>query len=222
MPISNQQIFLLWIKLPADRRLMQKEARVITLEYDLPKQETDKKEKILEFHSAQYEVFYTITKPDEYDFDNMDFEIFETDGIKLKNPKQTWKKKAEKGDPFYFNENQQSVSIRVNPNVDVFIRFTYSFKAKRSVVTLPTLSLYLLIGASIVLLLANFDYYATNCHQIQACMPSLFKDKQAEIGIGIVGGSLIIPSLINNPDIRNSLKFRFIAPLAIAIFSIFV
>jgi hypothetical protein len=53
-------------------------------------------------------------------------------------------------------------------------------------------------------------------------MPSLFKDKQAEIGIGIVGGSLIIPSLINNPDIRNSLKFRFIAPLAIAIFSIFV
>ena len=221
--MGNQEVFLLWIKLPADRRLMPKEARVITLEYDAKLEDIENKEQILEFHSAPYEVFYTIRLPNDYEFDKEEFEIFEQDGTILKNPEQTWRKKLQKGDPFYFNENKGSVSIRIYPNIVDSIRFIYSFKIKRSLTTLPFFTLYLLIGASIVLLISNINWYTDNCHLIQACLaPKIFQNNQAEIGIGIIGASLIVPNLIQNPEIRDALKFRFLAPLIIAIIGIFV
>ena len=62
--MSAQEIFLLWIKLPSNRKLMPKEARVITLEYDSPKEDSDKKDKVLEFHLPLSRFFtpYSIQK----------------------------------------------------------------------------------------------------------------------------------------------------------------
>ncbi len=221
--MSAQEIFLLWIKLPSDRKLMPKEARVITLEYDAPKEDSDEEEKILEFHSAPYEVFYTIKHPEDYEFNKEEFEIYENDGTKLKDKQKSWKRESKKGDPFYFNENKNSVSIRVNPNTIDSFKFIYSFKVKQSVTALPILTLSLLIGASILLLLSNSELYTQNCQHIQACFNfTIFQQSQAEIGIGIVGASLFAPNLIKNPEIRNTLKFRFVAPLIIAIIGIFV
>ena len=201
--MSAQEIFLLWIKLPSNRKLMPKEARVITLEYDSPKEDSDKKDKVLEFHSAPYEVFYTIQHPEDYEFDKEEFEIYENDGTKLKNKQNSWKKESKKEDPFYYNENKSSVSIRVNPNIADSIKFIYSFKVKQSVTALPVLTLSLLILASVVLFMSNYNLYTDNCSLLQICFDfSIFQSNQAQIGIGIIGGSLIIPNLIKNP--RNS------------------
>lgn len=221
--MSNREIFLLWIKLPANRKFMPKEARVITLEYDADRKDSEEENKILEFHSAPYEVFYSIRHPEEYEFNKQEFEIYEKDGAVLKNKQQSWKVESQKGDPFIFNNNKNSVSIRVSPNITDSFKFIYSFKVKQSITALPILSLYLLIGASILLLLSNFGWYTNNCNFIQACFNfEIFQNKQAEIGMGIIGTSLILPNLINNSEIRNSLKFRFIAPLVIAIIGMFV
>jgi hypothetical protein len=221
--MDEQRVFLLWIKLPADRRLMPKEARTITLEYDTPREELEEKDQFLEFHSAPYEVFYTIRIPEDYEFGKEEIEIYDYDGTTLKDRHKTWKKKPQRGDPFYFNENHGSVSIRISPNTNDSIRFIYSFKAKKNITALPQIVLCLLIGASIVLVLSNLNYYLANCGKYQLCFNiGLFAEKQAEIGIGIIGASLIVPNLIHNQEIRDSLKYLFLAPLIIAIFGIFV
>lgn len=220
--MAERRVFLLWIKLPANRRLMPKEVRVITLEYDAPIENFEKKDQVLEFHSSPYEVFYTINIPEDYEIDKEEFEIYESDGTTLKDSQKSWKT-PQRDAPFYFNENRGSISIRVNPNTPDLIKFIYSFKPKKNITALPQGVLFLLIGASIVLVLSNLNYYLANCGAYDLCFfVPLFAQKQAEIAIGIIGGSLIVPNLIHNQEIRDSLKYWFLAPLIIAIFGIFL
>ena len=67
--IQSYDTFLLWIKLPHDKKFYPNDSRVITMKYDAIKEDnTDSFD--LEFLSeSDHEVFYIITPPKDYEFD---------------------------------------------------------------------------------------------------------------------------------------------------------
>ena len=97
--MNNHCVYLLWIKLPHSKRFFKNETRVITLEYEATKDEASKKERVLEFHSAQYEVFYIITPPKDYKFSKKEIEYYHPETKKLKRKENNWENKE--GNPVY-------------------------------------------------------------------------------------------------------------------------
>jgi len=219
----EQKIFLLWIKLPSAKRFQRNECRVITLEYDAVKEDVSTNEQVLEFHSSPHEVFYVVKQPQDYEFDKEEIEIYEEDGTKLKDQRKKWDKKPRKGDAFYFNENRDSISIRISPNVTDQIKFTYSFKPTESVTYFPMFTLLILSAASILLFVSS-QHFVNICSQPKNCTELLTTIKTAhiEIAIGIILGALALPNLIKNHYIRHSLTKYFIFPIVVAIASVFL
>lgn len=221
--MDNQRIFLLWIKLPSSKKFLPHEIRVITLEYDTSKEDISSKNYILEFHSAPHEVFYVIHPPKDYEFDRRDIEIYEQDGTKLIDQRKDWDKAPQKGDKFFYNEFQESVSIRISPNMMDQLKFIYSFKPSENITFFPFFTLLLLSVTSILLFLATQNYFNI-CNTGSACDPAVavIKNAHIEIAIGIILGALALPQLIHNENIRHSLTKWFIAPIVIAIMTMFV
>lgn len=214
--MSDKKIFLLWIKLPSNRRFFQNETRIIKLEYDATQSETHRK-RVLEFHSAPHETFYTIKSPSDYRFFGEKMVIYNPDGT-TKEQKNGWKNK--KGDPYYFNKGPNYVSIRISPNTPEKIVFNYSFLPTTKLVVFPLFTLALLFTASILLLLLQSH---TACTRLNLCTiaPPIVA-KHLELGIGIIGAALVVPGLIQNQDVRNDLNFFYIGPIILSVIGIFL
>jgi len=219
--MENHEIYLLWIKLPHSKRFFKNETRVITFEYEALKEETSKKERVMEFHSAPYEVFYVITPPKDYKFRKKEIEYYDPHSQELLRTESNWKNLE--GDPIYLNESQNSVTVRVRPNTNQQILFTYSFKPRDTVIAFPKLALILLIAGSLIIAYSSIDSYPEFCIKTKSCwIGNPFLENQFQVGIGIIGAALVIPRLINNMDIRDSLRFYFFIPIIIAGISLFL
>lgn len=219
--MTNHEIYIFWIKLPHSRKFFSNESRVITLEYQAPKEDVEENERVMEFHSAPYEVFYNVTPPEDFEFDTMELRTIDSKTKKVKKTETTWKSK--KGDPYYFTESQHSISVRISPNFPDHYLFVYSFKPKKTLTNLPRLTLGILIAGSIVIFLSNFVFFSENCNAIQLCwITTPVEGKQSDFVIAITAASLIIPRLIRNVEIRDRMKYRFLIPIAIAIIGLYV
>lgn len=221
--IDERKYFVLWIKLPSSKKLHRGEAKVITLEYDVPQVALSEKTHVQELHSEKYEVFYVITPPEDYEITNTNFLIYASDGTELKRHEKQWLNK--KGDPIYFDDKHRSISIRVKPQIDDQIVFSYSFKAHASILQLPKITLGFLIAASASLFVPNLLGYnkdtVISCTKMTFCFDlTQLYSKQAEISIGIIGASLVIAGLIHNQDIRDSIKWQFFIPIGVSIISL--
>lgn len=221
--MDHQIIFLLWIKLPSTKKFFPHETRVITLEYDTSKEDISSKNYVLEFHSAPHEVFYVIHPPKDYEFDRRDMEIYESDGTKLVDQRKGWDMVPQKGDKFYYNEFQESVSIRISPSMKDQLKFIYSFKPSEKITYFPVFTLLLLSATSFLLLFATQNYFNI-CNSVDACSKTVtvVKNAHIEIAIGIILGALALPNLIQNENIRHSLTKYFIVPIVIAITTMFI
>lgn len=219
--IDDRKIFLLWIKLPHLKRFHTNESRVIFLEYEATKEETKIKDRVLEFHSAPHEVFYVVTPPNDYEFDKEEIEYYDSEKKIFVKQKENWI--SNKGDPYFFNENQDSVTIRIRPNTQQNILFTYSFKPKKSIIAFPYIALGLLASAAFLIAFSKFDLFMDVCHSINLCnFGNPFADRQIQYELGIITASLVVPRLIQNTEIRHSLRRLYLIPIAIGIIGIFL
>ena len=220
--VNKRKYFILWIKLPHNKKMRKGEAKVITLEYDAKQDELNVATHIQELKSEQYEVFYVIKPPEDYEISNTNFLIYDSEGNELKRHEKTWESK--KGDPIYYDDKHRIISIRVKPKIEDEMIMTYSFVAHSSIVSMPNITLYFLIASSVFVFIINGIFAKTTI----ACFYSLCVElrdihiKNVEISVGIIGASLIIAGLINNHDIRDSLKWKFFIPLAISVIALFL
>jgi len=220
--VDTRKYFVLWIKIPSSKRMHKGDAKVITLEYDAKQDDLNADTHIQELKSEQYEVFYVIKPPQDYEITNTDFLIYDSNGNKLKRHEKVWENK--KGEPIYFDDKHRIISIRVRPEIIDEIIISYSFKAQRSIVSLPNITLYFLILSSVCTFILNsiftelfnicWGFLCVNLENIHA--------KNAEINIGIIGSSLIIAGLIHNHNIRDSIKWKFFIPIIIATITLFL
>lgn len=219
--IENRKYYVLWIKLPSNKKMKKGDAKIITLEYDAKQDQLDEPIHIQELKSEDYEVFYVIRPPEDYEISNTNFLIYASDGTELKRHEKIWQNK--KGDPIYFDDEHRIISVRVKPNITDEMVMSYSFKAHRSIVSLPNITLYFLIASSV----AVFIFNGISKPSTESCFYSLcleiadIHSKNIEISVGIIGACLVIAGFINNHDIRDSLKWKFFIPLIISVLTLF-
>jgi len=178
----------------------------------------------MEFHSSPHEVFYVITPPNDFEFDNKEIRTIDSKTKKVTKVDTSWtSKKSKKGDPYYFTESQYSISIRIRPNTTNHYVLAYSFKPTQTITTLPRIALVLLIAGSFLILLSNLEYFTENCNSVQLCWVIKPVDgAQTNFAIAIIAASFVIPRLIRNVEVRDFMKFWFILPIVIAIIGLYV
>ncbi|MDE1765560.1 MAG: hypothetical protein KGI27_04690 [Thaumarchaeota archaeon] len=208
--LRNHRKYMLWIKMPPTKKLQKDQLRIITLEYDAEKVKNPSKKLELDFPSHQtHNVFYVIRTPEDYEFENKDIEIIEKNGRKFK-----YKGNNEKDDPIYLSEGFDSIAITKKSEISSPMKISYSFRPDRGITKFPVTLAGLLSLPPIMIL-----FYRT-CGACIGPLPpnaSVLFDHQIEIGLGIFATSLVIPTLINNQRIRNSLKTIFYLPIILAL-----
>lgn len=219
--IREYKTFLLWIKLPHDKKFYPNDSRVITMKYDGEK-ENNSNSFDLEFLSeSDHEVFYIITPPKDYEFDKKKITINDETGKTLqKDYSKGWKN--EKGDPFYFNEYSDSITIRVNPRTQGKTSMNYSFTPAKKTKSFVKGILSILILAPLVTMVSKTCYPMNeNCSWIPSIFDfDLISTKILEIDIAVMGAALVIAGLIHNLDVRDKFKIYFFIPIALAIITI--
>lgn len=211
--MQQQKTFLIWIKLPPNKVLKMNQVHIINLEYDAAKEKHEKEEIILDiFSPADHSVFYTIKKPDDYDFSEQIITVLDEKGNekKLKN----WKTKGREF--LYVTETHDTLSITSKPTYNQPIKLHYSFKAQNHIIFFP-------ISAAVLL-----SFFGVYLLMLQNCGPKcilyplgekslLLLDYYVQIGIGIIAASLVLPRLITNSKIRHSMILVYFFPIGLAI-----
>lgn len=210
--IKSRQIFLIWIKLPPQKAMVENQVKVFTLEYSSKKEKQSSDEMTLTiFSPLSHRVFYIIRKPEDYDFAT---QVLETTNEQGKTVKLKWKK-AE--DFLHRTETFDALSITSRRQTDQPIILYYSFRPKIHIISVPVVSLLFLIGAAFYLFIQQ------NCAADPECVDTLSQNTinllkiKFQIGAGIIGASLILPRLITNPSIRHSMLLLYFIPVALAV-----
>lgn len=219
--IREYNTFLLWIKLPHDKKFYPNDSRVITMEYDAEKEDRTTSFDLEFLSVSDHEVFYIITPPKDYEFDKKKIVINDISGEEFeKDYSKGWKNK--KGDTIYYNEYSDSITIRVNPRTSAKTSMNYSFTPAKKTKSFVRGILVILIIAPLVTLLSK------SCHPMnEKCswIPTVFdldlvSTKILEIDIAVMGAALVIAGLIHNLDVREKFKWWFFIPIILAVISI--
>lgn len=221
--IKDHNIFVLWIKLPNSNRFFGQDLRVITLEYDARREDVEKDNYEVDFaYASPHDVFYTIKNPEDYEFDLQKIDLIDEDEGVLtydddfeKVEKKIEEKVGEK--VINLNRNMNSISIWIKPNIKSRIKITYSFRARRNIITFPKIILGILTYFSLQLVFFKNCLMSPDCAKFLSTNITQLMDKQVEVGIGIVGSALVLAGLIHNHDIRDSLKWWFFLPIGITL-----
>jgi len=209
----SRQVFLIWIKLPPQKALVENQVKVITLEYSSKKEKQSSDEMTLNiFSPTSHRVFYIIRKPEDYDFAT---QILETTNEQGKKMKLKWKK-AE--DFLHRTETFDVLSITSSSLITQPIILHYSFRPKIHIIAVPMLALVFLVGAVLYVLHIQQCEAGLKCYYPLSENAINLLEIKFQIGAGIIGAALILPRLINNPSIRHKFLLPYFAPIALAIF----
>lgn len=217
--VEKKELFVIWVKLPPTKRMSMNQIKVISFEYD-----AKRRKKLSPTIKTSYRknlghsVFLIIKKPEDYEFK-------ERPSIGWLDYKNEYKRyddwQVSKDAPAHISETVYALSIAINPRIVYDMSITYSFVARRDIVSFPLITLGLLsLTALTMTLFAHWDAL-----HIQQPMPISSADellaKKIEVGFAIVAASLVLPGLIKNDGIRNDYKVYFLIPIGLAV-SIFI
>ena len=191
--IESHKIFLIWIKIPPNKKLQPNEVRIINLTFEVREINNRFRNRIYLDVSSNlpFPVFWIFKKPDDYNMTNQYCHIIEDN--KLKN-RTTWKEGNNK--LFYYDNTYNNATIIVKSD-QTHLLVSYSFIPKPSIITLPTASIVLLTSFSLFLI--GIQNYANDVGYDD--LPLLFEnllDRNIELSLFIVSSSLVIPRFISN------------------------
>lgn len=213
--LREHKKYLLWIKLPPLKKLVKNQLRIITLEYDAERKRKPSKKLELDFPTNEtHNVFYAIRKPEDFEFANADIEIAE--GI---NKPKKYKGGKNKTDPIYVNTGFDSMVITKKYGITMPVKVRYSFQPDRNITAGPITLAALL---SLVPLNIIISTICTGlCFKTPLPGTDVLIQHKIEIGLGIVAASLVLPTLVNNQRIRDSLRTTFYFPIILAVMMLF-
>jgi len=214
--LRNHTKYLLWIKLPPSKKLLKNEIRNITLKYDAERKKKPSQKFELDFPNVEtHNVFYAIRKPDDFMFTNARIEI--THGSD--KPKK-YKGGNNKNDPIYVNKGFDSMVITKKSETTMPIKVRYSFQPDKNITAGPmTIAGWL----SLLPLYAIFSVVCPGlCFKNPPPGAEFFIQHKLELGLGIITASLVLPTLVNNQVIRNSLRSVIYLPIILAIVMLFI
>lgn len=201
---------LLWIKLPHGKKMDLNEIRVITLEYDAKRERKPTNKFGVRYERlSDSNVFYIIRKPEDYEFKKPKIETTTEDGVPLHFVGWT----HEKNNLVYYNENFDSISITIKPEFPNPVEICYSFTENKNIISFPLIAVGMLSLVALPLFILRFcDWFSYCIKPLPASLTEIYTH-QSEFIVGVLGASLIIPGLIHNHFIRDSLKWYFLIPV---------
>ena len=198
MNITLNKLHIIWIKIPKNRSLSKDEIRIITLNYS--PHHPDKSESMLrmKIKKRSHSLYYTLFTPDEFDFDSTMYGS-------IKNNKMTYSQTlpdhVEKFKTF------DSDLLRIPVDIEDDFEIKYSFKPKSaSIAPMHIGAIALLLLPSIFLVLRYLVFWNDP--------PDLdIFAKHVEVGLFVIGGSLILPQLTSNHSIRAKYKWHYLTSI---------
>lgn len=212
--IRDHKRFLLWIKLPPTKKINKGKLRMITLEYDAEREEKTTGKFELDFpNNESHDVFYTIRKPNDYEFSKIKIET-----TAEKNKIKKYKGKNDPDFPIYVSTGFDSIAMAKKSKIKTPTKVRYSFKPDKNITAAPLtmagwfyiIPLYVIIG----------KLCTGTCFQDPIPAIDSLVDRKLELGLGIITASLVLPTLINNQHIRNDLRVAFYVPIILSIIMI--
>ena len=196
--ITLNKLHIIWIKIPKNRSLSKDEIRIITLNYS--QHHPDKSEPMLQMKIKKqpHSLYYTLFTPDEFDFDSTMYGSINNNKMVYS---QTLPDHVEKFKTFDSN------LLRIPEDIEDGFEIKYSFKPKpASIVPMQIGAIALLLLPSIFLVLRYLVFWNDP--------PDLdIFAKHVEIGLFVIGGSLILPQLTSNHSIRAKYKWYYLTSI---------
>ena len=209
--VKGRKIFLIWIKIPPNKKLLSNETRILHLYFDNTKINKSGKRILLDVSSnLSFPVFWIFKKPTDYNITNQI--SYTVKDEKLTN-KKSWKNTRDGS--FYYADTERTSTLLVKPNQDKLI-ISYSFKPKASIIMLPMTSIVLLVSFSSFLIVVQ-NSAAYGWYWISPSLAENLLERKIELSLFIVSLSLIIPKFIVNAEIRHSYFWLWFVPIVLAI-----
>jgi hypothetical protein len=210
--MNSQQIYIIWIKLPANKELMKGDNLILNFEYGAVRENRKAKDLTLKLFPSSHNVFYVIKKPDDFEFDKRT--ISWTDQNNEDHFVNSWHRS--KQNILYYTETNDSVSITSKANSSNLITLNYSFRPQFEIVALPVIAIVLLIGVSFLLWALQWCHFQEPCN-LKDNNLELF-NRRFELGIFVITTSLVLPRLVSNATIRHRMLFAISMPIVITLF----
>lgn len=190
--INQGHLYIIWVKIPKNNSFSKNEIRAITLHYS-SRAESGSDNPLLSIgvKNKPHPLYYTLYKPDDYDFGFQRYTTLSSDGIKISDTAPDFVDSTMTSNSKLLRINSKSKS-----NFVLFYSFIPTMRATAAslfgFVTLFTLGMI----ANIAHVLIFIQPTLSNVLQIDLLT------KNTEIGIFLIAGSLILPRLTNNDSIR--------------------
>ena len=209
--IKNMKRFLIWIKIPPNKKLQPNEVRVIHMFYDTPKINKSSRHIFIDISSnLPFPIFWILKKPNDYNITKQN--CYTVKDNKLTN-KKSWK--DTKNDLFYYTHTTYTSTVFVRPHQNNLI-LSYSFKPQAAIITIPASSMVLLVSFSLFLIIVQ-NFGACEKYGISSSLVEDLLERKIELSLFIISLSVIIPRFITNVEIRHSYFWLWFVPIALAI-----
>ena len=192
--ISNE-LHVIWIKIPRNRSLENNEIRAIRLSYS-PHQPS-KSESVLKIQIKKqpHPLYYTLFTPDEFDFDNIRYGSIKNNNMIYSQIQPDHVEKFKTFDSNLF---------RISVNIEDSFEIKYSFKPKPTSIAPMRIGAAALLFLPSILLALKYIVFWNEPSDL-----GIFT-KHVEIGLFVIGGSLILPQLTSNHTIRAKYKWHYL------------
>ena len=195
--MESKGLHLIWIKLPKEKSMADKEIRTITLHYSPYPQLALNSIFKLTVQSKPYSLYYNFISPDEFNFGKIKYNYLENDKIKQNSQPPAHARQ--------FRTNN-SISLQI-PSGSPDFEIEYSFRPKPNTTASLKVGVWFLSVLSSLILAWNLGI------SLNYLPASELFDKQIEIGLFVMGGSLILPPLIANQGIRTGYIRWYLVPM---------
>ncbi len=200
--IDLEKLHMIWIKIPKNKALNKNEIRTFTLNYSPHHTKHSKSVLKMTIKKQPYPLYCTLFTPNEFDFAQTKYGTIEGNEVEQSHQQPSYVQKF---------KTYNSTLFRITSGHENSFEISYSFKPASTSAAPTKFGLYTLIVISSLILIFKYGIYLGNPPDT-----GIFA-KQIEMGLFIIGGSLLLPQLTSNQSIRARYVIRYLIPVVMGI-----
>ena len=200
--INAEELHMIWIKIPKNKSLYKDEVRTFTLNYSPHHIDPPRSVLKMKIKKQPYPLYYTLFTPNEFDFAQTRYGFIKDGKIKQSYHQPEYVQKFRT-----YNSNL----FRIISHIEDGFKISYSFKPTRTSTAPTKIGLFTLAGLSLAIVTFKYIVYLGDPPD-----DGIFA-KQLEIGLFVIGGSLLLPQLTNNYSIRARYTWWYLLPIGLGI-----
>lgn len=202
--IRENKEYLIWFSLKKEP-MQKNELRTFTLVYIPETILTDKPVMKILIEKQSYPIYFSLFSPSNFDFVNPKYIYMKDDDIKTESKPPIFVKTF---------RGYQTLSFRITTKANHDFILMYELKSQKSAKVLTEFGI-------IVLSLIPMILFSLNMFGEMNNFKNIF-DKNIEIGLFVIGASLLLPQLQHDDKVRKELIKFYMIPIGLGVLTLFV